>query len=225
LQAFGKEIYHVAFRGIWAQPLKAKCSTDQESHSSRKCLPGAGQQHCVAFITSPRSWIRTLMTLKPGLIFKSKLCQVPEGGAHKAFNCVKGSTLNVSGLLQSAKIMTDYWARDFYFDRASGKVGGWLGDWDDWYTILQPCWYVRIGTWRHHLRDNISPQTYNLRTYCIVLQETGNNALEFRRVGLADPTGYGKTGKIKRKATKWSTSQLCKSREDGQMDIDERFRD
>jgi len=111
-------------------------------------------------------------------------CQVPEGGAHKAFNCVKGGTLKVSGLLQSAKIMTDYWARDFYFDRASGKVGGWLGDWDDWYTILQPCWYVRIGTWRHHLRDNISPQMYNLRTYYIVLQETGNNALEFRRVGL-----------------------------------------
>ena len=79
LQAFGKEIYHVAFCGIWAQPLKAKkCSTDQESHSSRKCLPGAGQQPCVAFITSPRSWIRTLMTLKPGLIFKSKLAKCPK---------------------------------------------------------------------------------------------------------------------------------------------------
>ena len=96
-------------------------------------------------------------------------CQVPEGGAHKAFNCVKDGTLNVSGLLQSAKIMTDYWARYFYFDRASGKVRGWLDDWDDWYTILQPCWYVRIGTWRHHLGDNVSPQTYNLRTYYIVL--------------------------------------------------------
>jgi|ERR1700722_6283113 hypothetical protein len=80
--------------------------------------------------------------------------------------------------------MTDYWARDFYFDRASRKVGGWLDDWDDRYTILQPCWYVRIGTWRHHLGDNVSPQTCNLRTYYVVPQETGNNALEFRRVGL-----------------------------------------
>jgi hypothetical protein len=53
--------------------LKAKCSTDHESYSSRKCLPGARQQPCVAFTTSPTPWIRTLMAMELGLIFKSKL--------------------------------------------------------------------------------------------------------------------------------------------------------
>jgi len=43
---------------------------------------------------------------------QTQACQVPEGGAHKAFNCVESGTLKVSGLLQSAKIMIDYWAGD-----------------------------------------------------------------------------------------------------------------
>jgi hypothetical protein len=129
-------------------------------------------------------------------------CQVSEGGAHKAFNCVKGGTLKVSGLLQSSKIMTNRWPRYFHLDRASRKVRGWLDDWDDWCTILQPCWYVRIGTWRHHLGDNVSPWTYNLRTHYMVLQETGNNALEFRRVGLGWSDWVSEDGQNKEESQK-----------------------